>query len=141
MTEMTEKQIQIDALRDCVVHWTEVEAAERASDVRIGPGKCALCALYLVDYCQGCPVKEKTGQSRCGGTPYNAAFEALARWYKACEIGEGPGYCDAGRDEFREAARAERMWLESLAAELADATNETIVSHHDYGGINIVDDN
>ena len=50
-----------------------------------GTSTCALCKLYYkgVSHCDGCPVKEKTGKSCCGGTPID-----ICRHDEACATAE-----------------------------------------------------
>ena len=49
---------------------------QKWEDIVKGTGKdegrynCALCALFYIVGCFGCPVQEHTGEPRCEGTPY-----------------------------------------------------------------------
>jgi hypothetical protein len=40
-----------------------------------GVNNCSLCGIYntwrVIDACVGCPIKEVTNATACGGTPYN----------------------------------------------------------------------
>ncbi len=77
------------ALEESIAHWEEV-VADPVTE-RIGPSQCALCHKYrrveplkifslrtptFKPVCDGCPVKERTGQDACQGTPY-AEFAGL----------------------------------------------------------------
>lgn len=48
---------------------------------------CPLCQVYLdrwgKDPCNGCPIRIKTGQPYCKGTPYSDAFGAKLDWGQA----------------------------------------------------------
>jgi hypothetical protein len=88
------------ALEKSIAHWKRLATGTQDTLENTGPGSCALCQLFwggLYDRCEGCPVKDETGQRLCHGTPYSAASE----------IGIGnPG--------FKSAARKELKFLESL---------------------------
>lgn len=87
------------ALKASIAHWKRLVEDRRSEE--IGSGSCALCRRFLdkPDPCQGCPVREKTHQRFCKGTPYVQA-QAL--------------YQDGGDAEWDKAARAELAFLESL---------------------------
>lgn len=68
-----------EALEKSIKHWEEnVEAAEDGEEISIDIYACALCVRFFHRLnCQGCPIKEATGQRVCKGTPYEDAVEAV----------------------------------------------------------------
>lgn len=40
---------------------------------------CALCNEYAASCCSGCPVSEKSGDTACSNTPYEALYKATHR--------------------------------------------------------------
>lgn len=104
----------LKALKDSIRHWEEIASGE---GVERGTSNCALCKLFFADGCNGCPVRERSGQLCCCGTPY----------FDWCDVFEGQpraGYRetkDAGRRAFnktlRKAAQAELDFLKSLLPE------------------------
>lgn len=111
---MNEKTLK--ALRQSVEKWRKNQEATRPGDAALGPLNCALCAMFRVVHaaseidCSGCPVKERTGEDGCGGTPYSDAQEAHSDW--CCEEGNV-----LLRSVFREASKDEVKFLESLLPE------------------------
>ena len=70
-----------DALELSIVHWQENVEAETPEAVRISGAACALCIKFYGDGdCDNCPVKAKTGEDRCFGSPYYNARNALDKW-------------------------------------------------------------
>ena len=98
----------LTALRQSIEKWERNAVAETPDDFATGAETCALCDLfYWKDGCNGCPVKERTGQWGCRGTPYLAADGARYEW-SACPSDT------TRRDAARAAARAEVAFLRSL---------------------------
>jgi hypothetical protein len=66
VTEVTEEM-----WLDVLAHWTEAVANPHRTF--LGARDCAFCRsfAYEVMYvCKGCPIKEKTGETKCRETPY-----------------------------------------------------------------------
>lgn len=57
----------IEAFKESIKKWEGVVAGTHTD---IGSEDCALCQFYVDNNCEGCPIKEKTNSSHCGGTPY-----------------------------------------------------------------------
>jgi len=97
------------ALEQSIEKWTViVEALISGKFMKIidgGDGTCALCRLFANEFCDGCPVKEKTDHSRCSHTPY---FDY---------IGATESLDDAGREIRLICAKRELAFLESLREE------------------------
>lgn len=56
--------------------WEAKKKVDTVADVRLGMQHCPLCFVYHHDQCDGCPIKERTGDIYCVGTPYpNVADE------------------------------------------------------------------
>jgi hypothetical protein len=97
----------LTALRGSIKHWEENLAAKKPEEAILGPRHCPLCVMFIsMPACIGCPVREKTGKTNCGGTPYDQAAEAHESWSE---------YGDMRHDnQWREAAKAELDFLKSL---------------------------
>ena len=76
----TDKQLQ----EMCIASWEHrlklsIENIQN-SEEGLGHESCAFCARYYTlesnDCLPGCPVKLKTGQNNCLGTPHNTAANA-----------------------------------------------------------------
>ena len=91
----------LEALRASIAHWKENEQVTDIDDAKLGSKHCALCKLFHSQYCEGCPVFERTGEDSCSNTPYRAAAWAVSK--PASDL-----------EAFRLAAKAEREFLESL---------------------------
>lgn len=64
----------LEALKGSIEKWEKIVAG---TGINEGPLNCPLCQMFFIGHeyeeskiCRGCPVMEKTGQTRCGGTPY-----------------------------------------------------------------------
>ena len=80
-----------EALKKSIKHWEEnLEKAKQGAlcNDDIDGDKCALCGLFWLCDCEGCPVKDSTGEEDCKNTPYfdvdrsldlNETNEALIR--------------------------------------------------------------
>lgn len=87
----------VEALEKSIVHWRENLRATDIGSISTGVDDCALCGLFWVDICVGCPVQRKTGSTDCHESPYLAASVSLTRlnddssqenwekWRKACK--------------------------------------------------------
>ena len=100
----------LTALKASITKWEQNLKARSPYEVEISPVSCSLCTLFHQDDCEGCPVSEKTGQSRCFSTPFRAADLALTDWE---EVDKN----SALRDAWRKAAQAEVDFLKSLLPE------------------------
>ena len=99
------------ALKQSIEKWEHNAVAETPDDFATEAETCALCDLfYWKGGCNRCPVKERTGQWGCRGTPYVAADAAHEEW-SACP--SNPTL----RDASHAAARAEAEFLRSLLPE------------------------
>ena len=97
----------LKALQGSIAKW-EQKAVQPFGEVTIDPFDCPLCLIFNSDvaddfhgavYCDRCPVRERTGQAYCVGSPCDAAAIAL---------NEGM------EPEFRVSARAEVAFLKDL---------------------------
>ena len=68
------------ALRTSITHWEENLTVNSPDDVDYGSDSCALCAHFIQNNCEGCPVEEKTGQWRCQDSPYEDVLKAIETW-------------------------------------------------------------
>ena len=100
----------LKALRQSIEKWERNAVAQTPDDFATGIADCALCGLFWGGHCYGCPVKAKTGQTHCCGTPYNAARAAKNDWFAR------PADPDL-RDAAHTAARVEEEFLRSLLPE------------------------
>lgn len=101
------------ALVESIAHWRENEALQAYPACGVPPifGRdCRLCAIFNPEEgredamaCTGCPVFDKTRYTQCRQTP----------WWRVYGIWEVGGPLDL----FREAAKDERKFLESLLVE------------------------
>lgn len=62
----------LEALKGSITKWEKILAHEVEDD---GPINCPLCVKFNtitneLGICGGCPVREKTGDCFCGGSPY-----------------------------------------------------------------------
>ena len=100
--------IALAALKESIAHWEDNFADP--SKANIAGSACALCALYFKaktggNACDGCPIKEFTGQQYCIGTPYTSCSD--------CEPSERY-VSDEELETFQEAIKAELEFLRSL---------------------------
>ena len=96
------------ALRSSIAHWKRMLAGKERPGEAPNGWWCSLCELFDEGghgECSACPVRQKTGQRCCLGSPYWRANEA----YHA----RGSGYPDAER-EWKAAAKRQIAFLESL---------------------------
>lgn len=54
------------ALLGSICKWEQVSKNHKEEH---GSTDCPLCRLFLGNYCQGCPVADRTGSGGCIGTP------------------------------------------------------------------------
>lgn len=74
-----EKRSDVQLLNFSIAKWKALIEFMQATGSFIGDGgtrSCALCHKYLraknvTNGCLGCPIRNKTGEQHCGGTPYS----------------------------------------------------------------------
>lgn len=112
----TKSKTDKQALRLCINTWKRrlkltVEDIRKCKEAPT-PDNCAFCQIYLKEICSGiyftcngCPIKKKTGQNACNGTPYWRAQELYERiWEKKSKA----------LKTFHAAVRKEIKFLEAL---------------------------
>lgn len=100
----------LEALKKSIEHWDWNSKAEKPEDVRVGRTYCALCDLFWLYACEGCPVLAKTTRKGCSLTPYETALDEYQVWI------DNPEY-SGFRRHFKAAAQAELDFLKSLLPE------------------------
>lgn len=68
------------ALKCSIAHWSRLASGKRRRRESTGPSNCALCAMFIENACEGCPVMGKTGLTFCRGTPYADAELAASAY-------------------------------------------------------------
>lgn len=77
------------ALQESVLKWEWNAKQTDTHRLSLGQKACPLCCLYnpygfsaysemLTEPCEGCPIREATGEDFCRGTPYDNVLDALA---------------------------------------------------------------
>lgn len=109
---MNEKALK--ALKKSIIHWKLMSELSPKGKTPYEEN-CALCLAFRVQEnwwsCEGCPVKEETGQSLCSGSPYEKAFNAWRQWKNA---DREPNFAT---DEWVKCAIEELDFLKSLLPE------------------------
>ena len=107
------ENLELKAKQGSVAKWAEIVKSPLAPDR--GGENCPLCLLYrgpnAVGSCEGCPVKEASGNAECQGTPYE---EWLQHQGEQHEPIMGAYYREPYCRECLHIARAELKFLESL---------------------------
>lgn len=91
------------ALRLSIKHWDRLTTGTQKRGEGPNGDDCPLCAEYRKSertLCEGCPVREHTGEEFCEGTPWRNAMHS---W-----INHGPS------PQFQAAAKIELEFLRSL---------------------------
>ncbi len=70
-----------EAIRKSIKKWEFVYDNIDSINQEGGGSTCALCFLYAVRGCIGCPVREDTGSANCQGTPWWGAHEIVGDRY------------------------------------------------------------
>lgn len=65
MVKMPKRTLK--ALKGSIAKWEAIVAGTGEDN---GSDNCPLCDAFIDRFCEGCPVKQKTGLSFCGGSPY-----------------------------------------------------------------------
>jgi hypothetical protein len=87
----------LEALQRSIEAWEGIVAGTAVADEQ--SSNPALCAMFVKDHCEGCPVRERTGDSLCYGSPHED-------YDLAVEVGDEPSKARY--------ARAEVEFLKSL---------------------------
>ena len=100
-----------EALEWSIDHWKRMETGTQYEEEEPYTTDCALCQLYCSNahhnYCNGCPVMNRTGCSGCNESPWEEAANEYV--YSA---GQGQSA------KFKLAARTMRAFLESLREDI-----------------------
>lgn len=64
----------LTALQGSIAKWEAIAAGTGKDD---GTANCPLCEEFYGDDCVECPVKERTGQRACAGSPYDEWTESI----------------------------------------------------------------
>ena len=112
MTKARDKAI-LTALDESITHWMRMRDGNRIITASGEPEEpcskdCALCELH--QWCDGCPIYEKTGEPRCDATPFYAASDAFYRLTNTSHPSESV--------EFKKAAGEMIIFLVELKKEL-----------------------
>lgn len=96
------------ALKESIAHWERLASGNRHPNEDIVAKDCALCKLFLglpdtvlLQDCEGCPVRIKTGVSYCRVSPWADASRAAHKF-------------GLDSEQFKEAALVELDFLKSL---------------------------
>lgn len=85
-----------------------------------GTDNCALCELFIANFCRGCPVSAHTHNVWCVGSPYETwDADKTERLRRMSDLDADWGWVPAGQ-EGRKVARAERDFLLQLAYEAVE---------------------
>lgn len=96
----------LNALEKSIVHWEEnLSAAKsrRYGEINIEREACALCSIFWVEACMGCPVRVQSGRPSCKGTPYMEVNDIV-----------GKANFEFGWKGITRAVRKELVYLKSL---------------------------
>ncbi len=96
-------------------HWTRLSSGKTRGDESIGPDDCAFCRRYWVDWCQGCPIREKTGHYGCNKTPYGHVLNYVT---SRGSDGESTPRNVLDLKEFKALAKKELEFLKKLRKEV-----------------------
>lgn len=71
--------------QQAIDRWKANARAERLDDISIGLTGCSFCQKYhrggsFVACSRKCPIKAKTGEDACKGTPYPDVIEAIRNY-------------------------------------------------------------
>lgn len=113
-----------EALEGSIKHWEENLAAETPDQAELGVNHCALCRVFYRNNCNGCPVRNKTGDSYCNYSPYEYAHNKHNDWENTYLKNEDKLYLCTKKEvlkkrtQWRIAAREELKFLKSLREEI-----------------------
>lgn len=106
----------LNALKLSIAHWERLASGKRKRNECVSVDDCHLCRMFnkhntLTDppqdtRCEGCPIKERTGERFCKNTPFIEAEEISEQVDKYAEPMDAP--------EFQDAAQKELEFLKSL---------------------------
>jgi hypothetical protein len=107
----------LTALQGSIAKWEAILAGTAQDE---GTNNCPLCLVFWRNDCRGCPVRERTGQTLCEGSPYDA-------W--ASHWNEHPAIAWTASDpETRRLAVAELEFLTSLLPKTNVETSKALDS-------------
>jgi hypothetical protein len=82
VTKISKKKV-VKLLWKSIEHWHENYWVKEPEEALIDAEDCALCEIFLdesTSTCNGCPVKESTGQDVCRGSPWRKVSWELYDW-------------------------------------------------------------
>jgi len=108
-----------EALQHSIAHWLTNEQALSLNEISVYANSCALCELFFDQACVDCPVAIKTNAPECINSPYPAAHRASLVWASFTPRYPVHPFIHEWRcrEDFHLAAKAERLFLESLLHE------------------------
>jgi hypothetical protein len=96
------------ALKGSIAKWESIVAGTEADE---GFNNCPLCKEFyhpFPNHCRGCPVRDATGETNCGGSPYTDWADLTDQFNTYWAV----------NPELVEAAKAELDFLRSLLPEV-----------------------
>jgi hypothetical protein len=100
----------LTALQGSITKWEKIVAGE---GLDAGTSNCPLCELFHGNFCQECPVFDKSQMEGCSGTPY----EEWGRFFRRQYLNNGltlPQTVTSQYPETLPLAQAELDFLKSL---------------------------
>jgi hypothetical protein len=89
----------IELLKGAIEKWDNIVQGKWGEWVY---SECPLCDVYLIDEdCTSCPIKKKTGQDLCYGTPYRQYALGGQDWYRMLDEVEREKYLQFAEDELQ----------------------------------------
>jgi hypothetical protein len=102
----------LTALKGSILKWEQIVAGTGFDK---GADNCPLCDLfYNKSWCNGCPVKTKTGMSCCDGTPYQDEFVRAKRRRRSALMSYDEHDAAAAEADMHAAAKTELAFLKGL---------------------------
>jgi len=101
------------ALEKSIKHWEKIVIGENYSTT----DNCSLCNLFFINDCEGCPIKEKTGQVQCNASPFREFINHINLNHKSF-IPVSNFHYQTYCPECKRLAREELEFLKSLRKEI-----------------------
>jgi hypothetical protein len=101
------------ALEKSIEHWEKIVIGESYSTT----DNCSLCNLFFINDCEGCPIKEKTGQAQCDDSPFREFIKHINLNHKSF-IPVSNFHYQTYCPECKRLAREELEFLKSLRKEI-----------------------